>query len=391
VNTIENSTENPADSNIAALLRAVVQPASDRQRDTLKDLATRITSWEEAFHSAERHGILPMLYSKLHLIEKDIPADAMRPAESAFARNAFHCMANAAELLDVLREFENNGIAAMPFKGVVLAASVYGDLTARMAGDLDVLIHRRDLLRGTEILKQRGYELKTEVAEDGSPAIPDSFEYHFERPTDGMVLELRWRLELTPRFRRNLGIQWVWARRQTVKLAGGEVPSLDPVSNLLVLCMHGSKHEWSRLIWICDVAKLVLEAEPELDWDFAMREASRIGLLRSLELGVLLAHYSVAAELPPKVLRILETNRNIRKLADFLCQNVLKEPGKKPGGFLPYHIQLLDRKDRFRTFLSPAILKPNERDREFVKLPAVLEPMYCLIRPFRLLKDRTGR
>ena len=66
-------------------------------------------------------------------------------------------------------EFEKAGIAAMPFKGVVLGASAYGDMTARTAGDLDVLIYYRDLLRATQILKDRGYELKTKVLEDGSP------------------------------------------------------------------------------------------------------------------------------------------------------------------------------------------------------------------------------
>jgi len=64
-----------------------------------------------------------------------------------------------------------------------------------------------------------------------------------------MVLELRWRLELTqPRYRHNLGMDWVWPRRQTVNLAGVDVPNLDPERSLLMLCMHASKHAWSRLI-----------------------------------------------------------------------------------------------------------------------------------------------
>ena len=92
----------------------------------------------------------------------------------------------------------------------------------------------------------------------GHRPIENYYEYHFERQSDGMVLELRWRLELTqPRFKRNLGMDWVWPGKRSALLAGAEVPDMDPETALLVLCMHGSKHVWSRLIWISDVARLI--------------------------------------------------------------------------------------------------------------------------------------
>ena len=282
-----------------------------------------------------------MLYSELSANEQAIPPDALKLARSEFERNAFHCIANAAELLEVLNEFEKAGIAAIPFKGVVLGASAYGDITARTAGDIDVLIYYRDLLRATRILKERGYELKTKVLEDGSPEAVNYFEYHFQRANDGMVLELRWRLELTqPRYRHDLGMDWVWPRRRTVKLAGADVPDFDAVAELLMLCMHGSKHVWSRLIWICDVAKL-LESEPALDWDSALREAKRVGLWRCLALGVLLAHRVAGAQVPDEVLRRFEKDRTARKLAEALEKNVLEDPGRIPEGRVPYDIRLL--------------------------------------------------
>ena len=206
----------------------------------------------------------------------------------------------------------------MPFKGVVLGASAYGDMTARTAGDLDVLIYFRDLMQATRILKERGYELTTKVLEDGSPEAEDYFEYHFVRAEDGMVVELRWRLELTqPRYSHDLGMDWVWPRRRTVKAGRSRCAESRCVSGLLMLCMHGSKHGWSRLIWICDVAKLI-ESEPGLDWNLALREAKRLGLWRCLALGVLLARRVAGAQVPAEVLRGFERDRTVRKLADFL-------------------------------------------------------------------------
>jgi hypothetical protein len=379
------------DRNSTNLLRAVVRPRAERRGPAVAELAAKISCWKETIEGARQHGVLPILYSELVANRTSIPPEALELARIEFERNAFHCLANAAELLEVLKAFEEAGIAAMPFKGVVLGASAYGDMTARTAGDLDVLIYYRDLLPAAQILKERGYELKTKVLEDGSPEAENYFEYHFERADDGMVLELRWRLELTqPRYRHDLGMDWVWPRRRTVRLAGADVPNFDAVAALLMLCMHGSKHVWSRLIWICDVAKL-LESEPGLDWDSVRREAKRVGLWRCLALGVLLAREVAGAKVPAEAERGFEADRRIRNLAEFLEEHVLEEPGTTPGGWMPYNLQILGFRDRARVILSPEFLRPGAQDWAVVKLPKALAPLYYIIRPLRMLLDRSAR
>jgi hypothetical protein len=381
----------PIEQNAAKFLRAIVRrDVADRNRETA-DLASEISDWNAVIDAAQRHGVLPLLERWLAANQTMVPSEIVASARDEFERNAFHCMANAAELLQVLHAFGDAGIAAMPFKGVVLSASAYGDINARAAGDLDLLIYYRDLQKATSILKARGFELKTETLDDDSPEAENYFEFHFERADDGMVIELRWRLELTqPRYRYNLGMDWVWPRRRTTQLAGAEVPNLDAISALLVLCMHGSKHVWSRLIWICDVAKL-LESEPGLDWDLALKEAKKAGLERCLALGVLLAYYVAGADVPGNVLRKFEADRPARKIAEFLERHTLEAPEKMPEGRIPYNLQILGSRDRAAVLLSPTFLQPNARDRATVKLPKALEPLYYIIRPFRILLDRTGR
>jgi hypothetical protein len=380
----------PLDQNAVDLLRAITRPPSDALSAAVAQIANKVDGWDDVIEAARRHGILPMFYRRLSELPDAIPSHALQQAKNEFERNAFHCMTNAEELLHVLSAFENAGIASMPYKGVVLAASAYRDMTMRTAGDIDLLIRCVDLQRATDILKQRGYLLKTLTLEDGSPEAEDYFEYHFERPCDGIVLELRWKLELTqPRFRHQLGLDWAWPRRTAMKLAGADVPNLDPVSSLLVLCMHGSKHAWSRWMWICDVAMLI-QSEPGLDWDFARREAKRIGLERCLALGVLLA-WRAGADVPQHILRVFEADRDMSRLAEFFATNVLHNPGAIPGGRVPYFLRILGFRDRVRCLLSPSILQPNERDRAAVKLPKALQPLYYVIRPFRVLLDRSGR
>jgi hypothetical protein len=357
--------------------------------------------------------VQPMLFSRLSDLGPAIPPDVQNHLRAEYHRNVLQSLANAVELIGLLEALDREGIPAMPFKGVVLGASVYGDLTTRPAGDLDVLIHHRDLARATAILLERDFELKTPIRADGTRPDPRGYEYHFERKRDGMTIELRWRLELTEpwfKFRHNLGLDWVWPRRRITRLAGAEVPDLEPEITLLVLCMHGSKHAWSRLIWICDVAQL-LASFPRLDWKEVTREANRVGLSRTLVLGVLLAHRVTGTIVPQAVLQCFESEATPCSLAQHIQENLFEAPDSPPMGRVAYGIQLLGRHDRFRLLLSQEvlrlsmnswwkcsaslswqeILRPNEKDRAAVHLPPSLDFLYYLVRPVRLLRQRSAR
>jgi hypothetical protein len=64
---------------------------------------------------------------------------------------------------------------------------------------------------------------------------------------------------------------------------------LSPEDTLLVLSVHGFKHLWGCLKWVCDVANLLSPPE-ELDWTYIVREADRIGAMRVVLVAVSLAN-----------------------------------------------------------------------------------------------------
>ena len=376
-----------ADRESCELLRAIVRRPADAAGPRIDRLAGNVRDWDSLLGLAREHRVLPMLFLRLADMGPAVPPAVQERLRAEYHRNLFHNLANAAELIGLLKAFDREAIPAMPFKGVVLGASIYSDLTTRATGDLDVLIHYRHLVRATAILLERGYELKTPVRADGTPV--HDYEYHFERQADGMVIELRWRLSLQ-KFRRNLGMDWVWPRRRIAMLAGAEVPNLGPEITLLVLCMHGSRHAWSRLIWICDVAQLLVSF-PGLDWKEVSQEAKRVGLWRTLALGVLLAHRVADAAVPQAVLRCLESDATANSLARHIQENLFDAPGRLPMCRIPYNIQLLGFYDLVRLPLSLDLWRPNERDRAALHLPQSLDALYYLVRPVRILWDRSAR
>jgi hypothetical protein len=290
------------------LLRALMRRPNAQSREGVELLLEGFKDWGILLDLAQEHRVTQIVFAQLRNMELEIPENVYKLLRAQYEQNALHSLVSAAELIALLRVFDRESIQAMPIKGVVLAVSIYGDLAARSAGDLDLLVRYHDLSRATTIMVERGYELITAVRADGMPVDDSYFEYKFVRPTDGMFVELRWRLDLADsRFKRDLGINWVWPTRRTALIAGAEVPNISPTNTLLLLCMHGSKHLWSRLLWMCDVAQL-LEVERELNWDLAIREAKRLGLWRCVALGVLLAHRVLGAAVPEDVLKGFESD-----------------------------------------------------------------------------------
>ena len=376
-----------ADAAACELLRAVArrsQPASAQEIDRL---AAKVQDWDALLRLAQEHRISAMLYSRAEELNTAIPAGVEQRLKAEYQRNAFHSLANAAELIGLLRAFDGAKIPAMPMKGVVLAASAYGNLTTRPAGDLDVLIDWKHMQRATAIMLERGYVLKTPLRRNRMPVFKDNRQYQFERRSDGLVVELHWQIDLVfGKFRRNLGLDWASRRRRTALLAGAEVPDMSPERTLLMLCMHGSKHVWPRLIWICDVAQLI-ESQRNLDWEEAIREAKRSGLWRALALGVLLAYRVASAALPEAILRRFESDSVASGMARHIDLSILDAPGRLPPGRMPYYIKLLSVRDRLLLVLTLDFLRPNEKDFEFISLPRPLHILYWLVHPIRVLRN----
>jgi len=67
--------------------------------------------------------------------------------------------------------------------------------------------------------------------------------------------------------------------------------------------VHGTKHRWERLRWICDVAELIRVRE-DVKWETLMRVAESLGSRHMLSLGLYLAHDVLGAPLPEQAFTV---------------------------------------------------------------------------------------
>jgi hypothetical protein len=355
----------------------------DASAAQLRTLVGAGVDWEEVLKGARRHGVMPLLHRHLSgLGTFGVPAPVLEKLGSYARKNAVHNLMLAHALLGVLKALEQQGVAAVPYKGPVLASSAYGDVSLRSFKDLDVIVQPQDFGRASATLQRLGYAL--------SDKNPDGhFHESFVQPETGVQLELHHDVLQRRYFPTPLELSRMWRDLTRVPLLGQPVTSFTPEDTLLLLCLHGSKHAWQGLTWIGDVSEFV-KAHPALDWELVLQKAEQARLSRMVLLGLHLAHTVLEAPLPEGVQQVLKTDPKLVTLSQQIVTRMHEKRGPLGEATLTHRLQLAMRSGllrvplylKFVTFL----LRPNAQDRAAAHLPAGWTFGYYLVRPLRLIR-----
>ncbi|HEY9285601.1 MAG TPA: nucleotidyltransferase family protein, partial [Pyrinomonadaceae bacterium] len=276
------------------LLCARVEPG-EGERQRISELIRGGLDWNAVVDGALRHALVPLVH--LHLSAPStpaLPADAAARLRALAQRMAALNSYLAGELRDLLKEFSARGIAAIPYKGPALALEAYGRASLRQFCDLDIIVPARDLRPAAEVVRGRGYAPYRDLGESQlAVMLRTQCNVPFTRDRDRSVVEIHWDV-CAPDFARPLAREEFWARSRESEFFGAPSRSLAVEDLLLALCVHGSKHRWEQLSWVCDVAQL-LSKNPNLRAAELLERAGRGGCRRMLLLGLRLAHELLGA------------------------------------------------------------------------------------------------
>lgn len=232
--------------------------------DAPRPLPRGAREWAAITASAEHHGLAPLLYRRLTRAGGSLPADVMDRLERAAVGVAARNMLLAHELAAILRAAAGRGIRCVPLRGLVLAERLYGDITARPMGDLDLLVRREDLSRVTALLETLGFR---EV--DRRPGFARAFSYTLELVKDahgGVVVEPHWTIAYPP-FVDTIGMDDVWTRCTPGRVVDVETLLLDPTDLLLHLCLHlAHKAPETSLLWHWELDRFIRREGGAIDW-----------------------------------------------------------------------------------------------------------------------------
>jgi hypothetical protein len=349
---------------------------------TLRERASGAAGCSGFPHIARRHGVLPLVHAALESACPDlVPDGVLREMRIFCAANARRNEELAGELLRLLALFETHAVRAMPFKGPVLAQMLYGSAALRQISDLDIVVPPDEARQAAAALLSAGYRRQEPPGSHEHRSLFDSGkDLIFVRPDRAICVELHWRFS-EDGFNLALDSGELWRRLESTGFCGASVRSLQPEDLLLVLCVHGARHQWRLLKWICDIAALI--RQDRLDWALVSSRAVSLHIERIVRTGLLLTEelLGVAAPLasaPDPVARQLA-----REVAAQFSRDQSPTDAARYSFQLRSRERLRDRFPAFRQFVA-ARLKPTSRDTESLRLPPLLSFIYFLWRPARL-------
>jgi len=359
------------------------------KKDRLHQSLRKPVCWKLLFDLAEGHGALPLLYQALVDVENDfvdiVPPEQKSPLEQRYQTNLHKALFLSCELIRIVDRLSALGIEAMPYKGLALAETIYGDIALRQSGDIDLLIRPQDLPRIRDAVGELGYTPHMALSEAEERAyLKSGYEYAFDGAAGPNLLEVQWAIQ--PRFYAiDFDMAGLFQRAVTVRVAGHLMRTPSSEDLLLALSAHAAKHVWGRLVWLCDMARIMNLSV--LNWSWIGSQAKTLGMVRILRVTMLLANQLLGAAIPGAAQESLPEDPGAVALADEIQAHIVSESSHNVESLAYFRLMMRLRErpaDRLR-FLQRLVFTPGPSEWQAVRLPGPLFPLYRLVRLSRLV------
>jgi hypothetical protein len=339
--------------------------------------------------------MLPLLYCTLtradgHDSNVEVPSETIDALRAAYVRNVGRVLRMTWDLLAILDKMEEAGVMVVPYKGPVLSSRLYGHLGLRPSVDLDVVVKKDDLQSARTILMELGYTPSVLLAGANHDfQVESRYSERFDRPNS--IVELHWAFT-NKDVAFPLTLNDMSSRLTTHLVAGRKVPVFDLEDTLLVLCVHGAKHGWAHMEWICGIAEL-LHWEDEISWSDLLTRASETKSLRRLLLGLCLAHDLFRAPLPEDVKVRIREDGKVSALAAIVTSSLFdRDTGEEnlhTFGTLEhdlFHFRLGDRFHDSIRYLTYRMTTPSRPERwSTIPIGTHSIKLHSFTRPFAVL------
>lgn len=370
------------------LAAASSNPAEKERSSSCEWLAVQCkehaVDWKSLLRLADRHGTDGLLYRRLARTPELVPAATLDCLCQIHETSVRKSLLLARELMRILECASKLSIELIPYKGIVLAETYYGDMALRPPGDIDLLVRAKDAARMKAAVGDLGYTLRHPVPEAAEASYIDSaYEYTFDSSAGKNVVELQWALQ--PRFYAvDYDFKGLFARAVTAEVAGHCVKALSAEDLLLVLSIHAAKHVWERLIWLCDIAQILQHGD--LNWEFIRAQARDLGVVCILHVTLLLTNRFLGMQIPSAIAAQLQADRAAAKFAQEMSRSIIDEVNyeEQKTSYFRLMMRLRERRsDRLR-FLTRLAFTPGPGEWQMARLPRSLSPLYRMVRLARL-------
>lgn len=344
--------------------------------------------WEYIIDLASLHRLMPILYWNLRNYPNSVPKETYSYLKDYFLKNTQKNLFFLAELFDILSILANEGITAIPFKGPILAISIYGNISLRDFDDLDIFINPQDVLKSRESLTSKGFRSVLSLDDvKEKKYFKSQHEYQFRNKDKNYLLELHWKFSELYFYFPNDELEVLDANNlSSTLIQNRDIKSFSPEDLLLILCIHSAGHKWSRLAWIDDVATLCNRYK-NLKWKEVFNKAKTMGIKRILLITLCLSLRLFDVCIPSHLIDAINSDRNVRKISSQIISGIFSTSpnSTRMSDEFIMHLQVRDNISYGIVDVFKHVFKPTTQDWEKIDLPISLYFFYYILRPLRLL------
>jgi hypothetical protein len=361
----------------------------------VRDCAAGQLDWEKVVGAAEYHGLAPLLLKNLLAADARLPEQESKQLEQNNGRAIRQNLFLTSELLRVVSFLSEAGIEAVPLKGAVLATRIYGDIALRPFSDIDLLIRREQLSTAEAIVSKLAYEAETRVPPSHREAwLKQQCELTFRR-AELSRLELHWDIS-HPHFALDTGVDRFWARLRTTQIGDARLNDLAEQDLLFTLIVHGTRHAWSRLMWLVDVAEL-LRTSPNIDWQLFAKDAEECGAARMVATALVLVKdlFGVSVSSDTTAYADASAARLAGNVLNHWNQSLAREDVSdlEPSALWRHRWIMQTRENRRQrwTYARRALTMVGEEEFGATRLPGAMSPVYKAVRFWNVFRKARAK
>mgnify|MGYP003893898373 CR=1 FL=1 len=338
--------------------------------------------WRKFAELSIHHRVHPLILRRLREgWRTDMPQSVLDRLEAQCRNNTMRMLHLTAETGRLAVLFRERNIRVLVLKGPALSLDLYGDLSIRPSGDVDLLVPIADIDEADRLLRSQGY-----VKDDYIRTVLDDWRwrhhhYAYLHPETGAKIELHWRMHPWPA--REPAFDALWGRRRTMMLGGRPVDLPGLEDTFLYLASHGARHGWSRLRWLLDIDRI---ARQPIRWDQAAADARRLECGHICGQSLRLAAGLLGTPIPDGA-GMLADHPRAHELAEealfYIGRVVNLHSPPLPPEVARYHSRHLLNlmTSRQRLLFRISWLHPYHADAEALPLPKTLHFLYFPLRP----------
>ncbi|MFC3884762.1 nucleotidyltransferase family protein [Bacillus songklensis] len=363
------------------LLQVIKRENGDKVHKSME--LTSAIDWGLFLAMAMHHRTYPLLNAEFKIMENElIPPYVIQVINQAYKKNTFLMLHLSAEMEQLSKLFYENQIRLLVLKGPVLAEDLYGDLSLRTCGDLDVLVPISELEKVDKLLLKLGYK-----KDDYIQTVLNDWRWRhhhvtYFHPQKKVKLEIHWRLNPGPG--KEPSFNELWERKRISSLTSDPVYYLGREDLFFFLVCHGARHGWSRLRWLIDINQIVKQ---KIDWIKLIKLLKKYQYLHVGGQALVLASQLLNTPIT-KEMKLLIRGNHPKQLAQdaifYLEKMVNLHTDPVPEDVAAYHkrhlFSLMSNQQKF--FFIMSFLYPYPEDAETLPLPKHLHFLYFPLRPF---------